>query len=271
MTSTHSQKSVVHDVYQHIAGEYDRRIPGTTSLDDRFAATEQRFVLDRVGSTDTVLDIGCGTGRFTMPLAEHAAHVTGYDLSEQMLDQARHKVSAAGLKADFRQGDMASMPFESGHFDVVVSMLALMHVPTGDRASVFAEAARVLKPGGRLVIGVKNTLFERFSGADRFASIDVTDVENKELVLTETQDGDELRAPWYSFSPEELTRLCALAGLHPVGLRSNIPFSAWLSEAFLEEPAVRQCMHLLEEKLADVPPFSHLGYHLLFEAVKPAR
>lgn len=270
MTSTHSQKSIVHDVYQHIAEEYDERIPGTTSLDDRFAATEQRFVLDRVGSSDNVLDIGCGTGRFTVPLAEHAGHVTGFDLSEEMLAQASRKVSAAGLKADFRQGDMASMPFDSGHFNVVVSMMALMHVPTDDRASVFAEAARVLKPGGRLIIGVKNTLFERFSAADRFASIDVTDVENKELILTETRDGD-LRAPWYSFSPEELTRLCALSGMLPVGLRSNIPFSAWLSEAFLEEPAVHQCMQLLEEKLADIPPFNHLGYHLLFEAVKPAR
>lgn len=264
-----AEKDVVKGVYQKIAAEYDERIPGFTELDETFSDTEISYVLDRLGRDDNVLDIGCGTGRLTIPLARHVRSVTGLDISQAMLDEAARKARAAGHEVSFRQGDMANLPFESESFDAVVSILALMHVPPEDRQRVFAEIRRVLRPGGVLVIGVKNAVFERFSSADRFATVDLTDVEHKELVFSETRSGDEMRAPWHSFSPEDLNRLSVRAGLVPVGLRGNLPVSAWLSDSVLAEGEVKSAVQVLERALGDLAPFNQLGYHLLFEAARP--
>lgn len=264
-------QSAVKKVYEEIAGEYDRRIPGFTPTDKRFTDTEISFILSKVQPTDQVLDMGCGTGRFTIPLAQHAAAVTGLDLSPAMIAQARQKAEQAGVRVAFHESDMATMPFEDGTFDVVTSMLALMHIPLESRQQVFLEATRVLKPGGRMVIGVKNAIFERLSRTDRFASVDITDVDQKQLIFTQTERGEDLSAPWFSFSPADLQRLFATSGMTLVHLRGNTPIAAWLADNILQEASVLQTITHFETALGDVPPFNYLGYHLLAEAVKPIR
>jgi ubiquinone/menaquinone biosynthesis C-methylase UbiE len=263
------EREQVRKVYEAIADEYDERIPGNGVVDEIFTDSELSFLLAKVQPGDDVLDMGCGTGRFTLPLARHAASVSGLDMSPMMLATARKKLAAQGLDADLREGDMAALPFPAASFDVVVSMLALMHIPRQDRPQVFREAARVLRPGGRLLIGVKNTVFERMFQGDRFAAVDITDVQSEELIFTQTRSGQDLTAPWHSFSPDELATLSAVAGLHLVHLRGNSPLSAWLADTVLADTGVRSAVRRVEAVLADIPPFSHLGYHLLAEAVKP--
>ncbi len=270
-TNGSAHKEGVRGVYERIASEYDRRIPGRTPVDRRFTETEMRFLLERIQPGDTVLDMGCGTGRFTIPMAAHGARVTGYDISPAMLERLQAGAREQGRHVELREGDMAHLPFEDESFDVVTSMLALMHVPVEDRRQVFAEVARVLTPGGRLVLGVKNELFERMSRVDRFASVDVTDVENKQLVFTETDDGETLTAPWHSFSPDDLERLTALAGMRVVTLRGNSTIAAWIADEILADAAAYRSICALEEVLGDSSPFNRLGYHLLAEAVKPLR
>ena len=94
----------------------------------------------------TALDAGCGTGRYAEYLAAHGHRVIGVDSSAEMLDRARARVPAA----DFRLGDLHRLPVGDDEVDLVVSALALTHVP--DLAPVIAEFARVLHPGGHLVI-----------------------------------------------------------------------------------------------------------------------
>jgi ubiquinone/menaquinone biosynthesis C-methylase UbiE len=264
-----AHKHRVRGVYERIAGEYDHRIPGRTPADRRFTETEMNFLLERVHPGETVLDMGCGTGRFTVPMAENGAEVTGYDISPAMLEQLRCTARDRGQVVHAREGDMAHLPFDDDTFDVVTSMLALMHIPVEDRQQVFLEVARVLKPGGRLVLGVKNELFERMSRVDRFASVDITDVENKRLIFTETEDGQVLSAPWHSFSPDDLERLTALSGLRIVSLRGNSTIAAWIADAILSDRATYSSICALEELVGDLSPFNRLGYHLLAEAVKP--
>ncbi|GAB3880302.1 hypothetical protein GCM10029964_034430 [Kibdelosporangium lantanae] len=264
-----AEKKEIHDVYQEIATEYDERIPGFTALDEQFAENEREFILDHVGPDHAVLDIGCGTGRLTLPLAERAGSVTGLDMSDAMLAQARAKAGERGLSVDFRQGDMTAMPFADASFDVVVSMLALMHIPVAERGRLFAEITRVLRPGGQVLVGVKNGVFERLSRADRFATVDVTDVDRGELVFTDTKSGVERRAGWHSFTPADLRRLAALNGLVPVALRGNIPLSAWLDNSLLADAGVQSAVRSVERAFSDVPPLNEIGYHILFEAVKP--
>jgi ubiquinone/menaquinone biosynthesis C-methylase UbiE len=93
-----------------------------------------------------VLDVGCGTGRFAVALAERGARVWGVDPSEDMLRQARS--NAAG-KATFKQARAEALPFKDGWFDRAVLRLVVHLV---ERAQALREGARVLGPGGRIVI-----------------------------------------------------------------------------------------------------------------------
>ena len=266
---TTKEQETVKKVYEEIADEYDERIPGITENDKRFTETEQAFLLSKITPSDHVLDMGCGTGRFTIPMAQIVARVTGLDMSAAMLMKAREKADQLGLTIDFREGDMAHLPFEDHSFDVIVCMLALMHIPLENRQRVFLEASRVLKPGGRMVISAKNSLFERLSSVDRFATVDKTDVPHKQLIFTNTKSGHDMVAPWHSFSPQDFDKLFSTAELHMVHLRGNIPLSAWLADSILAEHTVYDTVKSIENILGDIPPFNHLGYHILAEAVKP--
>ncbi|MFD4557859.1 class I SAM-dependent methyltransferase [Streptomyces sp. NPDC058469] len=263
------EKATVKSVYQQVANEYDGRIPGRGPSDDMFTESERDFLLETIRSGEKVLDIGCGTGRFTVPMAEKGAHVSGLDISRPMLDVASSKLAERGLSADLREGDMAHLPFPDDSFDTVTSMLALMHVPLQDRQAVFGEVARVLRPGGRMLLGVKNSVFEEMFTGDRFASVDVTDVAGKQLLFTNTLSGDEYVAPWYSFSPRDLTTLFATVGMTVTRLRGNSPLAVWLADEVLRDESVRAFVRKTECFLAEVPPFNHFGYHLLVEATKP--
>jgi ubiquinone/menaquinone biosynthesis C-methylase UbiE len=265
------EKTTIRSVYDDIAGEYDERIPGSGPSDEIFTDTEMEFLLGKITKNECVLDMGCGTGRFTVPLAATGAQVSGLDLSAGMLVQARRKLAERGLTADLREGDMSALPFPDGMFDTVTSMLALMHIPLADRQTVFNEVHRVLKPGGRMLLCVKNAIFERMFKGDRFASVDVTDVDDNKLIFTETNSGTVYTAPWYSFAPHDLNALFTKAGMTITHLRGNSPLSVWLADEVLADSGIRAIVQGLERTLADVPPFSHLGYHLLVEAVKPEK
>lgn len=263
------QAYTVADVYNEIASEYDERFSAPDFTDQTFIATELDFVLQKVRSNDEVLDMGCGTGRFTVPLARKARKVTGLDLSPGMLSIARAKTHAENLNVELQQGNMMSMPFSDNSFDVVTCMVALMHIPVEFRQRVFDEARRVLKPGGRMIISVKNGLFEKMCPVDRFVGVDLTDIPNKKLVFTKTRSGNDLIADWHSFLPQDLKRLFATAGLISVDLKGNIPLTAWLSEAVLKDPHVCMILGGLEHILSSLQPFNEMGYYLLAEAVKP--
>jgi SAM-dependent methyltransferase len=92
------------------------------------------------------LDAACGTGRLSQDLADRGHRVIGVDSSPEMLALARDRVP----NGEFRLGDLTRLPVPSGDVDLVVCGLALSHVPDLDAA--IAEFARVLRPGGHLVI-----------------------------------------------------------------------------------------------------------------------
>lgn len=94
----------------------------------------------------TALDAACGTGRHAAHLAELGHRVIGVDASPEMLAIAVDKVPGA----EFHRAELTSMPLPDASVDLAVCALALCHVP--DLVPVFAEFARVLRPGGHLVI-----------------------------------------------------------------------------------------------------------------------
>lgn len=157
-------RASVRAAYERIASAYDERIPGGSPADDLFTDSERAFVLGRIGPDDEVLDVGCGTGRLAVPVATRARAVHGLDLTPAMIRVAAENARRAGVQVVLHEADMRHLPFPDQRFDVAMSHLALMHVDRSERPAVFAELSRVLRPGGRLLIGVKNRLFERMTG-----------------------------------------------------------------------------------------------------------
>jgi SAM-dependent methyltransferase len=101
----------------------------------------------------SVLDVGCGTGDDALELAALAGpggSVTGVDLSEAMVEEARNRAEARGRKVEFRAGDVRKLDFPDGTFDAVRAKLVLMHCEGLDTAA--AELVRVVRPGGRVAV-----------------------------------------------------------------------------------------------------------------------
>jgi SAM-dependent methyltransferase len=131
----------VSDGYDGWSRDYDE--PGNGLID-----LEQPIVQELLAGlpVGVALDAACGTGRHTGHLVSLGHRTIGVDSSPAMLAKARAKVPSA----EFHQGDLHRLPVPDDHVDVVVCALALTHVR--DLAPVLAEFARVLRPGGHLVI-----------------------------------------------------------------------------------------------------------------------
>jgi len=102
----------------------------------------------------TVLDVGCGTGLYSIRLSESGADVTAVDISSKMIEIARRKAQDRGQYIWYDQADMAKLPYENRTFDMVVSITTLEF--SADPLLALMEMARVLRPGGKLVVGVLN-------------------------------------------------------------------------------------------------------------------
>ncbi|HEX5062558.1 MAG TPA: class I SAM-dependent methyltransferase, partial [Kofleriaceae bacterium] len=95
-----------------------------------------------------VLDVGCGTGVVALAAARTGAHVTGLDLTPELIVRARENAALAGAEINWHEGDAEALPFGDASFDVVVSQFGHMFAPRPDVAT--REMLRVLKPGGTI-------------------------------------------------------------------------------------------------------------------------
>jgi ArsR family transcriptional regulator len=97
----------------------------------------------------TVGDLGCGTGRVAAGVAPYVRRVIAVDGSEEMLRATRYRLQEFD-NVSSRQGDLEALPIEAGELDAAALVLVLHHLP--DPGAALREAARVLAPGGRLVV-----------------------------------------------------------------------------------------------------------------------
>ncbi len=101
---------------------------------------------------ERLLDLCCGTGRYTIPLcrASQEASLMGVDAAPRMLDFFSRQEGARGVA--LAAADARALPFSPGAFHKILICGALHEMPAADRARVLAEAGRVLRPGGQLMI-----------------------------------------------------------------------------------------------------------------------
>ena len=137
-----NEKNAIQNYYDQLASEYD---------DDRFNNSygqylhfqERQILQQRLGHLpqNSILDMGCGTGRF-LDFAKN-----GIDFSEGMLAQAKAKYPHHQLTV----GDISRMPFAENSFDAIFSLHVFMHLKMETIEGAISEAHRILKPGGILI------------------------------------------------------------------------------------------------------------------------
>ncbi len=186
---------------------------------------------------ETVLDLGSGAGMDAFIAAERVGRtgrVLGVDMTPEMLERARTSATRLGLAhVEFRAGRLEELPVESASVDAVTSNCVINLVP--DKQKVFAEIARVLRPGGRLVISdivldrplparLANDLFAYagcVAGAalrtDYLAALTAAGLGNVEIL----RDVDYL-ASVYAAIPAEIDALLASAGVTAAELAGSV-------------------------------------------------
>jgi ubiquinone biosynthesis O-methyltransferase len=120
------------------------------SITDRL---ERQLVLELIGDINgcRVLDVGCGDGELAVELKKRGATVAGIDASAEMIAAARARSERENADVRFQAAMAEDLPFSDGQFDAVTAITILCFVDNA--VPVFQEMARVLRPGGRLVIG----------------------------------------------------------------------------------------------------------------------
>ncbi|MDQ2691259.1 MAG: class I SAM-dependent methyltransferase [Chloroflexota bacterium] len=134
----------IQKAYDNWSSSYDTDENLTRDLDQqitREALSGRHF--------DSILELGCGTGKNTVFLSQIGKRVEALDFSEGMIEKARQKVSAENVR--FRQTDLTrTWPVESGSYDLVVCNLVLEHIE--DLTFIFAEVSRVLERNGTFLL-----------------------------------------------------------------------------------------------------------------------
>ena len=143
----------VRRAYDMVAEDYAASLPDTRAETPLDLAMVEAFVsMVTLGGDGRVLDAGCGAGRMSAYLAGRGCLVEGIDLSSKMIAMARRDHPDLA----FTVGSLADLPFRENQFDGVMLWYSIIHTPATGLAQIFAEAARVLRPGGYVVLGFQS-------------------------------------------------------------------------------------------------------------------
>lgn len=113
----------------------------------------ERSLLQCFTGARTVLDVGCGAGRVALYLAEQGFRVTGVDVSETLLGEAKRAAAERGLEVHFVQVRGTELPFGDESFDAVVAFKVYCYIPMRrNRIRYLHELARVVKPSGPVLL-----------------------------------------------------------------------------------------------------------------------
>lgn len=141
-------------IFDQEASEYDTWYQSNLGKFVDQVETELAFSLFKPEGEMKILDVGCGTGNFSIKLAEMGCKVIGIDKSEKMLEEAKRKAEMKGLNIEFLNMDVYDIELSDESFDGVFSMAAFEFIKRPKKA--YDEMYRVLKKGGSLLIGTIN-------------------------------------------------------------------------------------------------------------------
>ncbi len=140
--------------FKDLADRYDAWYQTPLGTVAHALESEAVFELAEARPGVRTVDIGCGTGIYTLELARRGVKVIGVDSSIEIIAVAQAKLRQAGLPGRFVCASAEALPFREERFDLAVAVTSLCFVRSPDRA--LEEMHRVLRPSGRLVIGELN-------------------------------------------------------------------------------------------------------------------
>ena len=166
---------------------------------------EQGLILSLIGDPKNadLLDVGCGDGALAVALAERGASVVGLDASAAMIEASRDRASRHDSALSLCIGRAEELPFAEESFDLIVAVTILCFVAEAERT--FQEMGRVLRPGGKLVIGELGK-WSTWAAARRIRG----------------WFGSSLWRQGYFRTPAELQRLARIGGLQPGAVRGAV-------------------------------------------------
>ncbi len=141
-------------------GDFSRISGGVVLVGELLCESAELRALERV------LDVGCANGNLALSAARRRCTVVGVDPVPKLLDHARRRAEAEGLKIDFREGRAEALAFPDGSFDAVVSSFGVAFASDAEAAA--REMARVCRPGGRIALA---NWTERGSVGETFRAI----------------------------------------------------------------------------------------------------
>ena len=187
--------SGVRRAYDTVAQDYATYLPDTRAEAPLDLAMIDAFAQAvTAGDDPVVLDAGCGTGRISRYLADRGCRVRGLDLSPGMVAMARRDHP----DLTFTVGSLTDLPWPDGQFAGVLLWYSIIHTPPASQARLFAEAARVLRPAGHLLVG-----FQAGTGA-------------RDVAAAYRRFGHEVELERYLSTPDEVARRVEKAGLREV-------------------------------------------------------
>jgi SAM-dependent methyltransferase len=154
-----------------------------------FLTADIPFYVDQAGRTDgPVLELACGTGRLTIPIAQSGVEIVGLDLSPSMLEHARTKASTAGVAIQFVEGDCRAFALGRKFALIFMAFNSMQHLHDhASLAALFANVRKHLAEGGRFVFDVFNPKLELLvrSPDDRRLEREYQDPDGKGLMMFE--------------------------------------------------------------------------------------
>ena len=197
-----------------------------------------------------ILEVACGTGRLTLPLARAGHDITGLDLSPQMLALARRKSAAEGLRIDWIEQDCAAMQLDRSFGYIFSATNAMQHLTSIEAACGFLGSARsALLPGGTLIVDIFQPNLEKLlrPASERYLHKTITTPDGSALTVETASHYDRATQVLHfdlfyqkdgvlqrtksvdmrCFFPQEMFALCRFCGLTVVDCFGNydrIPF-----------------------------------------------
>lgn len=136
-----------------------------------YTRSELSYLTKLIKPDQSILDLACGYGRFTVPLARKGYKIEGIDVTPALIECARRNAKRKGVIVSFKTGDMCDLPYDENTFDVVICMWSAFSeiVPQQDQIKVLSEMRRVLTPSGFSFIELRN---HREHGLDKNYTIE---------------------------------------------------------------------------------------------------
>lgn len=219
-------KGIARELWDHLqdaelAEEYDQRLLGSSLL-----RQDQLFVAKHCRQPGRVVDLGCGTGRSLLPLAQRGFWTLGVDLSEPMLRKTGQKAAASAVTVRRLQANLCALDcVASESFAYALCLFSTLGMVLGpqQRCQVVAHVARLLRPGGLFLLHVHNLGFNLWDRAGRrWLLADLArrllrrpGAGDRPLLTSQRQS----RLALHHFTRREVVRLLAQAGFQMVEIQ----------------------------------------------------